>query len=647
MTADSDTATFLSPVTADAPSWPRFALGTPQSSWTYRDAHGEIMFHILRWPEKGGGKTIMPLTLWRRANGKQEWKLKAPPAPRPLYGLQHLAARPHAPVLIVEGEKSADAAAKHFPDRVVVTSPGGAQAAKHADWSPLRARTVAIWPDNDDAGATYARDAAQLALAAGAAEVRRIHVPEIFPPGWDLGDAIPPHIHFDAVRRLIAEAEPVTLKVDLEAEIVKLAGLKRLAYHLARTEAAAKLGLTVKDLDGLVSAQRRDDAAQARAGAPGKDDALQGSEFVFEPVEPWSDPVDGDDLLDRIAARFKRHLALPDHADHAMALWVLHTWLFQSSFITPRLALISPVKRCGKTTALRIVANLVPRTLLCSNTTTAAMFRIIETDRPTLLLDEADTFIERNEDMRGLINAGHARDGSFVRVVGDKHVVRRFSCWCPMAIAAIRVLPGTIEDRSIKVSMRRALKGEVTQSFRPSREPAEFDELKAMAARWAADNEDVLADAEPEMPASLHDRACDNWRPLIAIADLAGGEWPLRARNAAIGLSGESEKQTLSVELLTDIRAAFDGAGTDRMSSADLVAKLTTDPERPWATLDHGKPMNQRMLAKRLEPFALAPVMMRMPQGPGVRGYQRAHFADVFARYLPAPDSNPQQAQQR
>ena len=167
------------PVPADAPPPPaeHFKLGKPSATWTYPDATGAVLGYVLRF-DNAEGKQFRPLTLWRpAAGGKLEWRWESWPPKRPLYGLQRLAERPSAPVVICEGEKAADAATRLLPGFVAVTSPNGSKSAGKADWSPLRGRAVTVWPDADAAGLEYARQVAKLATAAGALSVAIVSPP--------------------------------------------------------------------------------------------------------------------------------------------------------------------------------------------------------------------------------------------------------------------------------------------------------------------------------------------------------------------------------------------------------------------------------------------------------------------------------------
>tara|TARA_R110000868_G_scaffold313316_6_gene574310 strand:- start:3649 stop:5511 length:1863 start_codon:yes stop_codon:yes gene_type:complete len=188
----TDGWTPILPVPADAPpETPSHRLGAPRAKWTYRDGAGNELGHILRFDLPDGTKEFYPLTYCEHTHGRREWRWKSFDAPRPLYGLDQLERAPEAPVLLTEGEKAADAARLIFPHHVVVTSPGGSHGALKADWSPLIGRGVTIWPDADEPGQAYARDAAQCALQAGAASVRLTELPNGLPKGWDLADPLP------------------------------------------------------------------------------------------------------------------------------------------------------------------------------------------------------------------------------------------------------------------------------------------------------------------------------------------------------------------------------------------------------------------------------------------------------------------------
>jgi putative DNA primase/helicase len=288
---------------------------------------------------------------------------------------------------------------------------------------------------------------------------------------------------------------------------------------------------------------------------------------------------------------------MPAESMCATALWVLHTYLIACFVISPRLAVTSPEKGCGKTTLLDILSRLVRRALSAANVTPAAIFRVVETHQPTLLIDEADTFLANNDELRGILNSGHRRGGSVIRTIGDDHEPRQFSTWAPAAIAMIGRLPDTLNDRSIVISLRRRKATERVRSFRSDR--AEYlTVLARKMARWAQDHSNELVDADPDMN-GLENRTADNWRPLFAIADAAGGRWPEHARMIASAVVQAAVDQSISAQLFADIRWVFDGcpgaedaaAAVDRVPSAFLVERLVKIEGRPWAEWKGGKPI--------------------------------------------------------
>jgi Protein of unknown function (DUF3631) len=360
-------------------------------------------------------------------------------------------------------------------------------------------------------------------------------------------------------------------------------------------------------------------------------------EGLCDLVDIWPEPVDGHKLLDDIKQKFSCYLSLPPGAADTLGLWTLHTYVFDVAEVTPRLAITSPEKRCGKTNCLRLLKAMCSRPLMAANITAAAVFRTVEMERPTLLIDEADTFLERHKELRGVLNSGHDPDGAVMRVVKD--LPQQFSTFSPAAIACIGRLPATIGDRSIEIAMRRRKPSEDIARLRRNKIMEQCSELRAKCARWAADHKQLLADAQQDDPPEwLDDRAADNWGPLFAIADQAGSEWPERARTAARMLSAhadEEEAGSVKVTLLADIREAFVEHG-DRIPSATLLSKLTMMAERPWREYSRGRPINERALSDMLRPFGIRPTQFKI-LGVKHRGYERHDFEDAFERYLTKP----------
>jgi putative DNA primase/helicase len=257
----------------------------------------------------------------------------------------------------------------------------------------------------------------------------------------------------------------------------------------------------------------------------------------------------------------------------------------------------------------------------------------VEKWRPTVLIDEADTFIRDNDDLRGILNSGHHRGNAFVlRLTGDYHEPTRFCTWAPKVVALIGKLPPTLASRAIHVQLKRMLSTDRIYGLRIGK-TRHLDPLKQKAMRWAADHDNHLrAVADPKMPEALYGRAADNWRPLIAIADLAGGNWPARARDIAQKFAGRYE-DVASVMVLHDIRAIFIARGVDRLPSAEIIEVLSKMEDRPWPEWKNGKPITARQVAKLLDPFGVVPVTITLSTGKTPKGYHLRAFNELVKRY--------------
>jgi putative DNA primase/helicase len=420
----------------------------------------------------------------------------------------------------------------------------------------------------------------------------------------------------------------------LEEAVERLAALRPLEYEKVRETEAKQLKVRVKTLDQEVTRSRVQSALEYAGDA----------DFLIDP-EPWPDPVNLGYLLDRLTEVAKTYLVLPRGAAEVIALWVLHAHAHDCFEISPIIAITSPTPECGKTTCLTLLGALVPRPCPASNITTAALFRAVEKWQPTLLIDEADTFLKNSDELRGVLNSGHQRSNAFViRTVGDDHEPKQFRTWGPKAIALIGKLPSTLATRAIHIELRRKAVGELVERLRPDR----LDHLKPFlrqAARWVADHRVSLLSADPEMPEELSGRAADNWRPLIAIADRAGGNWPARTRRISIDLGNSRTEQTAGVKLLGDIQRIFTDRQADRLPSAEMAEMLSKMEDRPWPEWHHGKPITPRQIAKLLEPFGVSPGTIRTAAGT-VKGYKFEDFNDAFVRYITDKSVTPSRAKE-
>lgn len=370
-------------------------------------------------------------------------------------------------------------------------------------------------------------------------------------------------------------------------------------------------------------------------------EATVGNEELFPEVTLWPEPVDGAALLENLASAIRAHVIADPATIHAAALWAAFTWFVDVVSVAPIANITAPEKRCGKTVLLGVLARLACRPLAVSNIAPAALFRALELWTPTLLIDEVDAFLDAHDEARGILNAGFTRDTAFViRCVGDDHMPTRFNVWGAKALCGIGKIADTLADRSIPLRLRRKMPGERTVKMRHA-DPEHFAILVGKLARFAVDKREAVRLARPTEIEGLNDRANDAWEPLLAIASVAGGDWPRLARQAAITLHGlEGEAPSIGAELLGDIQIAFGRKHTTKLFSSDLLQALCDDEESPWATWNRGKPIQPRQLSRKLAEFGIKSKDVR--QGYEVKkGYHLEQFADAFERYLCATDPLP------
>jgi len=271
--------------------------------------------------------------------------------------------------------------------------------------------------------------------------------------------------------------------------------------------------------------------------------------------------------------------------------------------------------------------------------------------RPTILLDEADTIFgprasKDHEDLRGFVNSGYRRGAMAQRCAmhGKTVVIEEFPSFAAVCIAGLDDLPDTIMTRSIVIRMQRRAPHETVEPYRRRLVEPQGHLLRDDLAQWL-DSID-LDGYFPDMPAGVEDRAADCWEPLIAIADKAGGDWPRRAREAAVHFvnAGKDNSQSLNVRLLADLRTIFDSIGDDHIPTATLLEHLTAMEEAPWGDLRGGKPLDSRGLSRRLSKYQVTPKQLgRVGEKNNPRGYRREDLHEVWLRYLgEAVPSSPQ-----
>ena len=406
---------------------------------------------------------------------------------------------------------------------------------------------------------------------------------------------------------------------NLEAELSQLSTFSPAEYAQKREALAANLGIARPFLDQEYKERRR---------------GSKTSEIADElsDVEPWPKRVDGARLLHELRDMIAAHVVLPQGAAEAIALWAVFSHAHDCFQISPILAVSSPTPECGKTTLLTVLGRVVRRPLPASNITASAVFRGVEKWQPTLLIDEADTFLRDSDELRGCLNSGHQRSNAyFIRTTGENYEPTRFCTWAPKAIALIGKMPATLASRAIHVELRRKTKREKVRALRFDR-TEHLAHFPRQAARWAADNEAEIRSAEPAMPLSVTGRAADNWRPLLAIADVAGNDWPQKAREIAEVLRAGQSESTAHIMVLEDIQKVFSHRGETNITTSVLIDALVAMDDRPWPEWK-GKPITPRQLARLLEAFEIAPKQL-WTSGVNHRGYELSQFTDAFSRYL-------------
>lgn len=354
-------------------------------------------------------------------------------------------------------------------------------------------------------------------------------------------------------------------------------------------------------------------------------------------------PIPLSSLLDSAVDICRRYVVLTDHQLDMIALVIAHTYAIDAAHATPYLVVRSAEKRSGKTRLLEVLELLVCRPWRVTSTSEAALFRKLGQDRPTLLLDEVDAIFgraasERNEALRAILNAGNRPGAAVSRCVGEgsKQSVADFEVFGAKVLAGInnRRLPDTIEDRAVMIEMTRKAPGEQVQRFRHRIAKNEARPIGEALAAWAtASVLQALHDAEPDLPGELDDRAAEAVEPLLAIADMAGSDWPRRALAAALTLNGAKEPDnTAGTIALGVIRRTL---GTrDKIASDELVTALNDDDEAPFGAWHDGTGINPRGLARLLKPYGISPRVVRTGDGTP-RGYRAEQFQDAFRRYLP------------
>lgn len=354
---------------------------------------------------------------------------------------------------------------------------------------------------------------------------------------------------------------------------------------------------------------------------------------------PFNPAVEIPDAI----ALVKRYLVISDHAALTVVLWSIMSWCPSNFTRCPLLLINAPERECGKTQLLKVIEKLVYNPLETANITMASLFRLISEYSPTLLIDEADTFIRDKTEMVGLINAGFEKGGRVFRVETDKkgeHTTQGYEVYGPKVLAGIaleRHLPDPTISRGIQIPMKRKTREDKVERLRGA-DPSEFAKLRRGFLRFVIDHRNQLSSINLDLPEKLSDRQQDCWEALLIIAHLLGREWYEKAIEAALTICTETDPpKSSSNQLLEDIRVVLAERQGAYIPSTDLLQELNENEDMDWKRYNHGQPLTPRQLAKLLGPYGIKPKTVRMDRNNTPKGYEVAQMHAVFDRYL-APE---------
>jgi hypothetical protein len=611
-----------------------------------------------------------------------------------LYGLDRLpAARAAGRIVIVEGESDCHTLWLHGFCAIGVPGAPDGWKEKRDEKLFKEFGTIYVIDEKDEASRkliaklakSAVRDRVRVVALEGAKDPSELHcgnTAEMFRERFEasLRAAVPIAPSGDAERAAIdalaegdlaafiarAEADPgFPFEPEAIAALNNLARQRPPDFQRLRARLKAEAKVRVSALDAAIN-----------AGAPniGLGGGPAGRPIKYDEIKAWEESVDGGGLLTELSNAIGAYVVMDTHQRHAVALWVVFAHAHDLRDFAPLLIVASPQKRCGKTKLQETLARLVPKPQTTSSVTAALFPRLIEKHHPTLFIDEFDAMAhgdkEMVESLRGQLNSSFNKRSAvilkLVSIPGNGWEEREFSTWAPTCIAGIGTIPDTVEDRSIIIRLDRKLHNETVKRLR-GKDGGDLAILARKIARFVSDNEYRLRHAEPSPPQALNDRQADGWDPLLAIADVVGGEWPKRARQTALALCHEDDVETVEHDvklmLLMDIRDIFGRLFPDghlahkadrggrpdegpRLATKRLLEELHGLEEREWSTWGKArKPITDTSLAKLLRSYGIRSSTVRVLDDMGApstpKGYYLRSFADAFARYLhPSPISS-------
>jgi uncharacterized protein DUF3631 len=408
-----------------------------------------------------------------------------------------------------------------------------------------------------------------------------------------------------------------------EAVFAEIADLPELTHETRLKEAAARLH---EDFETLVL----------------EFEVYLAARTIPEELTAWPDPVDTAALLMEIETKFRRYVVASTAIVTASALWTPFTYAVEIATHAPKLLYTFPVRDAGKSAALHVVRWMVQRPYVAVEATGAVLYRIIDRLKPTLFLDEADSVFQRRSALAHIINASWTNDGTKVpRARANGKEFDEYNIYGAQAISLKGLkVPDTTLSRCIICLIWPKLASESVEEF-GYKDDDEFKTLRRKLQRWAIDNAAALRAAKPEFPPGFVNRVRMNWKMLLAIADLAGGEWPERARNAALELEAGRDEPSEEIRLFAALHEVWSKA--QKRPSKSLCASLAAHSSGEWADFRGKGPISPHQLAALLRPFGIRPVHNLHLAGnakDNQGGYLRSQFENAWARLLQKPSKD-------
>jgi hypothetical protein len=422
-----------------------------------------------------------------------------------------------------------------------------------------------------------------------------------------------------------ADKEAEKKRKEREKELKAIAKLPRLAHEAHLAKLAERLD---EDLDFL-RAELESFIAPDSEGVP--------------TVEPWPEPIDLNQLLIETQQQIERYLVIHDKvAAPAVTLWIAFAWMHEIAVHSPILEFRGAEPGVGKTQACGVIRFLSPRGFAGTNLTGPSLYRFVDREKPTYVIDNIDTLFPRRPDLVEVINVSWTRGTKIPRQ--EQGHTRWYDPFCPKVLAGTNtILPKDTETRCITIRLLPKLPDEKVEKFKHVDDDT-LTTLRSKFARFTIDHAATIRDAVPDL-SGFNNRAKDNFEVLTAIADLADGDWPQLIRAAARHLAYERDEPSEGKRLLRSFQLL--GAEHGPLLKSSLIGKQLAAIDDEWANFHNkGRAINKFEVAILLRnyPYPKSPHSIRptniYPRGSGqsgVKGYDLRWpaFQLAFKHYLP------------